>query len=303
MIGASPSSGLVAIQCAPGSGPGRGQHCAANGRIAVSSTPCCITRAIKRPSTTQNLSFGGPALHHVHMDHVICTMVQAQSTKSLARRHGANGHRDAYMVRCGHFQRPPPPSSASAFSQDQGQHGIRQNTGKKGRQQRQRNQPEQEHHQDTRTSRGKAVQDDDDKDRRRQVRTPNNGEGPAADQQQQEKKSRLAAFGAEGTASRSKTVRRSMAGVGLADSAQQGPPRCSCTSGLGTPIRQELLDGVWSVGCVSHRLGVGSRSKSDGAVALPSTRGPCWGSIDSRTVKGKGLFGSWRDWRRVFARS
>ncbi|KAL7788306.1 hypothetical protein V8C37DRAFT_404493 [Trichoderma ceciliae] len=43
-----------------------------------------------------------------------------------------------------------------------------------------------------------------------------------------------------------------------------------------------LLDGVWSVGCVSHRLGVVARSKSDGAVASSSTRA-LLGSIYSRT--------------------
>jgi hypothetical protein len=62
-----------------------------------------------------------------------------------------------------------------------------------------------------------------------------------------------------------------------------------------------MLDGVWSVGCVSHRLGVVARSKSDGAVASSSTRA-LLGSIYS-TAGLKGLLGSWRYWRRGFARS
>lgn len=63
-----------------------------------------------------------------------------------------------------------------------------------------------------------------------------------------------------------------------------------------------MLDGVWSVGCVSHRLGVVARSKSDGAVASPSTRA-LLGSIYSTSKNSKGLLGSWRYWRRWFAHS
>ncbi|TFB02005.1 hypothetical protein CCMA1212_006038 [Trichoderma ghanense] len=174
--------------------------------------------------------------------------------------------------------------------------GVKQDTGRKGASS------------GNSTSNIRDTRTDMEKQRRTTTKTGDERPGrPTMENDQKQasssRKSRLAAFGAEGTGCKSKTVRRPMAGVGLAGSAQQGPPRCSCTSGLGTPIRQELLDGVWSVGCVSHRLGVVARSKSDGAVASPSTRGPCWGSIDSRTLKEKGLFGSWRYWRRVFARS
>ncbi|KAL7823472.1 hypothetical protein V8C26DRAFT_386624 [Trichoderma gracile] len=177
MIGASPSSGLVAIQCAralvrdAASIRGQWANC--------SQLDAMLHHAGNQTTVNyaKSLSFGSPALHHVHTDHV-CTMVQVQSTKSLARRHGANGHRDAYLVRCGHFERPPPPSSASAFSQDQGQHGVRQDIGRMGA-----SSGNSTSNSNTmtrsRTGKKKAAQDDDN-DRRREARTPNNGEGPAA---------------------------------------------------------------------------------------------------------------------------
>ncbi|KAL7960611.1 hypothetical protein V8C34DRAFT_276076 [Trichoderma compactum] len=69
---------------------------AANGRIAVSSTPCRITRAIKRHLFIKSL-FRSLTLHHV----LWC------KHRIVARRHGANGHRDAYLVRCGHLRGHP----------------------------------------------------------------------------------------------------------------------------------------------------------------------------------------------------
>ncbi|KAL7807364.1 hypothetical protein V8C44DRAFT_351328 [Trichoderma aethiopicum] len=193
------------------------------------------------------------------------------------------------LVRCGHFERPPPPSSASAFGVQSGSRpgASRGNSSSK--------------HDDIWTDKAKSSAG--------QRRRPETRSQDA--RQWTTTRSRPAAAGKSGLpllvlSEREAKARQSGGRWPAWDwPIQRNKVRhdAAARQVWAHPFDKELLDGVWSVGCVSHRLGVVARSKSDGAVASPSIRGPCWGSIDSRTLKGKGLFGSWRDWRRVFARS
>lgn len=90
-----------------------------------------------------------------------------------------------------------------------------------------------------------------------------------------ERKSELAASGAEGRESKQDSQ---------AVDGRRGIGRLSATRSAAMQLHVRyghthstmMLDGVWSVGCVSHRLGVVARSKSDGAVAS-SRPEPCWG--------------------------
>lgn len=116
-----------------------------------------------------------------------------------------------------------------------------------------------------------------------------------------EGKSELAASGTEGR----KSKQDSQAADG-----RHGIGRLSATRSAAMQLHVRyghthstmMLDGVWSVGCVSHRLGVVARSKSDGAVASSSTRA-LLGSIYGTSRTSKGRLGSWRYWPRWFAHS
>lgn len=95
MIGASPSSGLVAIQCAlalvrdAASIRGQWANC--------SQLDAMLHHAGNKTTFTTQISVRSLALHHV----LSC------KHKILARRDGANGHRDAYLVRCGRLRGHP----------------------------------------------------------------------------------------------------------------------------------------------------------------------------------------------------
>lgn len=85
-------------------------------------------------------------------------------------------------------------------------------------------------------------------------------------------KSRLAAFGAEGReAKQDSQAADGWRGIGRFSATRSATMQLHVR--YGHTHSTKVLDGVWSVGCVSHRLGVVARSKSDGAVAMPSTRG------------------------------